>query len=213
MDVAYLQRLVEDERFVETLYYGALLLRTDQSAEVHLYLGVACCGSVLRIGQMEKADFEAPPGTPPDFPTGGLAVPRPTLLVYEGFFHFIEALRKQKGIMLPPSIRSVAREVLSTLYWYRRQEMHGYSSSLRAHSYAEVADGAIMLLHRLAGVKERETVLPRDFARELIDEELARTGGDAFFYLDRRPLPERKLEGEVFPPFPKSDDSSDDDLK
>ncbi len=181
MNVSYLQRLVESNRLVEALYFGALLRGAARTAEAHLLLGVACCGGVRPIAEMERADAEAIPGAPPQLPVGGLVVGRATLLVHEGFYHLIEALRREPGIVLAPPLREAARRALDDLKWYSKQEMHGFTSG-RKLSLREVAEGAIVLLHRVAG--EEASTSPRllETTRSMIEAELASAGGDAAFF-------------------------------
>jgi hypothetical protein len=49
MNIRY---LVENERYVEALYFGALEIDRTPSAALHLDLGLACCGAIHPVSEL-----------------------------------------------------------------------------------------------------------------------------------------------------------------
>ncbi len=140
--------LNRNKRYVEALYFGALQLARAPTAELHLELGLACCGAIRPVAMLNRMLYE--PGTEHSamIDGGGLLVSNGTLLVYEGYFHFIESLRKDPQVRFASELEPVVGEVLEHLTWYVRQEFHGLGGGL-PYNLRSAALGAILLLHRL----------------------------------------------------------------
>jgi hypothetical protein len=177
--------MVESKRFVEALYFGALRLASDPSAELHLHLGLACCGTIRPVAEVQRFMNKAESGEESSVSVDGLTVNRGTLLVYEGLFHLVEAGRKNPEIMFSKSMRDVVQEVVNDLGDYLTQEFHGYQSRHRKYSLRAVAAAAPVLLARLIDeqIELPESVNSRiDSANELLKELEASQSGDASFY-------------------------------
>jgi len=178
----YVQRLVEERRFTEALYFGALMLARQRSPELHLLLGLACHAAIRPLADLQRMLRSYQPSDDPAAST--LMIGANTLLVYEGFYHLIEALRQDRKIQIPESTRHVADEILLDLQWYMKQESHGFASNKRDSLKMTAVAGAV-LLHRLTGHAGAPSFLLKtevECADQMIEEELNGTGGDAVFY-------------------------------
>lgn len=181
MDLASVRYLVNSSRFVEALYFGALLLSRQPSAELHLLLGLACCGAVkpiaasVRMLQEPDADYD------PALAGGGLIVGANTSMVREGFFHMIEALRAEPEIKFAVGTQPAVSDVLKQMSWYMRQEFHGFDDA-RKPDLRSSAAAAALLLYRLGGSTAPLSPLQdREGAEAAIAQWLRMTGGDAAF--------------------------------
>ena len=175
--VDYVHRQVQQRFFAEALYFGALALPHARSAELHLHLGLACCGSIGGVADAQRILH----GTP-DVAVGGRPlVGNATRLVYEGFYHLLEAARG--GARVPEDLAGIGADILVDLEWYQREDLKGFSLAGRKHTLRSAAAGAAVLLRRLLP----NATPPSDegrtrWAEELVDEELRQASGDAEFY-------------------------------
>jgi hypothetical protein len=177
VDIEYVRRQVEQRFYAEALYFGALALPRAASPELHLYLGLAACGSIGSAADAQRALHGAP------LPASGARpmVGNATLLVYEGFFHLLEAARR--GLRAPDALAAVAAEILDDLQWYLLEDWKGLPGGKRRRSLKAAAYGATVLVHRmLPGAPALREPGDAQWAQELVDEELRATGGDAEFF-------------------------------
>jgi hypothetical protein len=175
-DEEYVRRQVQGRYLAEALYFGVIALCRSTSPQLHLYLGLAACGSIGPLADTQRVLHGAPVAA-----NRGPMVGNATRLVYEGFHHLLEAGRL--GARLPGSLIPVASEILDDLQWYLLEDWKGLPGGGRRLSQKAVAYGAAVLLHRLLPEAPplRE---PADaqWAQDLVDEELGATGGDAAFF-------------------------------
>jgi hypothetical protein len=189
--VAYVRRQVAGRFYAEALYFGALELAggAAPSAELHLCLGLAACGAIGGCADVQRmlhgasdgdgAGGDSATGGPPARPMAGSR----SMLVYEGFFHLLEAARA--GLHVPDELGAVGAAVLDDLGWYLRDDFKGVALSGRRYTARDVVCGAASLLRRLL---RTAPALRDDLAGwlergdELVGAELAREGGDAAFY-------------------------------
>lgn len=183
---AHVRRLVAARLFPDALYFGALCLTHETSAELHMLLGVACCGCCLPIAEAQRMLNNVPVASA----GRGLLVGNATLLVHEGFQHLAEALRREPDLEVSADFAPVVRQVGDDLSWYLREDFKGFRIG-RQHTLRDAAMGAAALLGRLL---RSPPALPdawmRDVAETLADEEIRAPSLDASFYgIMRKDLP------------------------
>jgi hypothetical protein len=183
----YVRRQVEARFYGEALYFGALELAVAPSAELHLYLGLAACGAIGGSADVQRMLHGAPEVGPRSRPMAGSR----SLLVYEGFFHLIEAARE--GLRIPDDLAPIGVAILDDLEWYLREDFKSVILSGRRYTARDVVCGSAAVLRRLL----REPPALRDELRsglsrgdELVDAELGQSGGDAAFYQQSTRAPE-----------------------
>jgi hypothetical protein len=172
----YVRRQVEGRFYAEALYFGALELARSSSPELHLYLGLACAGASGGVADVQRLLHGDPNGPKGD---GRPVVGNATRLVYEAFYHLLEAARQ--GVGLPATLGPLAAEILDDLQWYLLEDLKGVMTG-RKHTARDVGCGAAVLLHRLL---KGAPPLREDVAwsgEELVNQELNASGGDAAFY-------------------------------
>jgi hypothetical protein len=106
-------------------------------------------------------------------------------LIYEGFFHLIQAVRLGPSIQAPANLRDEFDAIADNLAYVSRREFNTAPSRRRRYPLRLASISAAVLLRRLTG-SDRE--LPGvmsplvESATEIIKTEVGRTGGDAAFY-------------------------------
>jgi len=153
------------------------------SAVAHMLAGVACCGCAepLAIGQRALEGASAPHEENASEPRTCPA----TDLLYEGFFHLIEAVRLDSSIEAPAALRDQFDAIADDLAYVSRRELHAPADRRKRYSLRIASVAAAVLLRRLTRTaKELPGVMEplRDSAVQIIEVELSRTGGDAMFY-------------------------------
>lgn len=181
--------LVRSKRFLEALYFGALQIDSTSSSQLHLLLGVACCGTIKPIGLIERTLREPRTSNAPRLPSGGLIVGRATTIVYEGFEHLVEARRKDPSIVFAADLVPIVSEVVDDLVSYQLQEFHGYTSDTPV-SLPDAALAATVLLVQLTDgavqLPPLRTSGSQAIAERVIEERLAMPGDGAAFHRVRR---------------------------
>ena len=181
-----IKNLVESKRFVEALYFGTQELFLNPSPDLHLYLGLACCGAIRPIAEFQRYMAYLAQGKEVQRPAGGLILKGNTTIVYEGFQHLIEARHRNSSIKFPDSMNEAVKEVLNDLGDYLTQEFHGYQSTELKYSLRTSAIAAAVVLTRLT---DTEVNLPKNIndsmrksGEDLIVDLENSKGGDASFY-------------------------------
>ena len=170
-----IRRLVEEQRFIEALYFGVIDLLSDPTSELHLYLGIACCATIEPIAELERF-LALEPNTTPNhqFPDNinGLIVTGDTLLVNEGLHHLLQAKELNPQIVIPTSLKKITKLVIQNLQDYLRQEFKDFVVSELDYSLLEAALASIVLICELQGDEpEKSTKLSTtqiEKARELL---------------------------------------------
>lgn len=183
-DSEFLVNLLGTRCYAEAAYYGGLLALKERSATAHMLAGAACCGyaepaaAAQRI--LEGAPLEGEIGP------GGLRVSPQTTLPYEGFFHLLEARRLDPSISAPSTIRPIFDSIADDLAYFSRREFHSSADRPKKYSLRMASVSAALLLRQLTGSdRELPGVAPitLETAKEILQTELARSGGDATFYM------------------------------
>lgn len=182
-DLASIAALLSQRCFMDVAYFGVVHAMKSPSAEAHMLAGVGCCGCVepLAIAQrlvegVAVRDEDLASSMPPVSPA--------TELPYEGFFHLIEAIRRDPAIAAPPSLCEVFDAVADDLAYFSRRELHRPPDRRKRYTLREASLCAAVLLRRLA---RTDRALPGaaptalDIARSVIEQELRCGGGDAKF--------------------------------
>lgn len=175
----YVRRQVEARFYGEALYFGALELALAPTAELHLYLGLAACGAIGGPADVQRILR----GEPEVYTGAALMAGSSSLLVYEGFFHLLEAARQ--GFRIPDVLAPVGVAVLADLESFLREDFKGFPLHGRKYSLRDVTSGAVVILRRLlpeAPPLSNELRVKVGRGEEVVDDELARRGGDAAFY-------------------------------
>jgi hypothetical protein len=181
-DLASLENLLLRRCFVEVAYFGAVRAMKAPSAAAHMLAGVGCCGCMAPLAVAQQL-------------LEGIAVPDEALAIravvspaselpYEGFFHLVEAVRRDRAVRAPPSLREVFDAVADELAYVSRRETHRPPEQRRVYSLRQASLAAAVLLRRLTGTaRELPGVASpaAEAASAVIDQELARSGGDAAF--------------------------------
>jgi hypothetical protein len=175
--------LLSQRCFAEAAYFGAVQAMKKPSAQAHLFAGLGCCGCAEALAIAQRLLEGAP--VPDEIGAGGLRISPATRLIYEGFFHLLEALRLDPSIKVPGELRELADGVADDLAYVSRREMHMPPDKRKRYSLRQASVAAAVLIRRLT---ESSRELPRvmattvEDATEIIDTELGRTGGDATFF-------------------------------
>jgi hypothetical protein len=148
-----IEKLVENKRFVEALYFGAIDLASSPTSELHLYLGIACCATIKPIAEIERYLSLETTDQDNQFAVNihGLCVTRDTLFVNEGLHHFLQAKQLNPQVMFPESIRPITTLVIQDLQDYLRQEFHGFFASQLDYTLLKAALAAVVLICDLQG--------------------------------------------------------------
>ncbi len=115
---------LEHGRFIEVLYFGALMLMSRSTGELHASLGVACCATVKPIAQAQRL-IRGEATTDPCLYGGP---DRHTLLVNEGVHHLLRAIQLDPRFYFPATLEPVTQEVISDLEWFAKEEFHDVTS-------------------------------------------------------------------------------------
>jgi hypothetical protein len=182
------EKLIENKRFVEALYFGVIDLASNPTSELHLYLGIACCATIKPIAEIER--YLALESTAQEEQSvvsiNGLSVTRDTLLVNEGLHHLLQAKQLNPQVVLPASLKPITTLVIQDLQDYLRQEFHGFFASHLDYTLLRAALAAVVLLCELQGDDpEKITKLPTnriEAARELLAKLSSTEGSQAAFY-------------------------------
>jgi hypothetical protein len=183
-----IEKLIENKRFVEALYFGAIDLASNPTSELHLYLGIACCATVKPIAEIER--YLALDTTDQDDQSviniHGLSVTRDTLLVNEGLHHLLQAKQLNPQVIFPDSIKPIISLVIQDLQDYLRQEFHGFSASHLDYTLLKAALAAIVLICEIQG-DDPQTITNLsttriETARELIAKLSSTPRNTAAFY-------------------------------
>lgn len=186
-----IQKLVENQRFIEALYFGVMEQKANPSSELHLNLGISCCATIKPIADIErylkdrKSYEETSSFVNPVVDVEGLGVVRSSRLVNEGLHHFLQAIKLNPKIQVPDSLKPITKTIIQDLEDYMRQEFQGYPTSLE-YGLKGAGLAAIVLLCELQGdnPKEITNLYPPtiDAAYELISKLFATDNKQAFFY-------------------------------
>jgi hypothetical protein len=183
-----IEKLVENQRFVEALYFGAIDLASSPTSELHLYLGIACCATIKPIAEIENyLALESTDQYDQSVASiNGLSVTRDTLLVNEGLHHLLQAKQLNPQVVLPTSLKPITKLVIQDLQDYLRQEFHGFLASQLDYTLLRAALAAIVLICELQGDDpEKITNLSTtriEAARELIAKLSSTERSQAAFY-------------------------------
>lgn len=143
-----IKQLVIGKRFLEALYFGTIELVTKPSPDLHLCLGIACCGSIKPIAQVER-ELRAEVSSEQWGPSNGeLIIGRDTTIVNEGLHHLIRAISLENSIYFPSEWDAIVEEVCHDLRYYILQEFHGYPKRI-GYSLRTAGLASIVLLCKL----------------------------------------------------------------
>jgi hypothetical protein len=182
-DLDSIAYLLSRRCFAEAAYFGAMHALKQPSAQAHLFAGLGCGGCAEPLAVAQRSLEDAP--VPREIGAGGLTVSPATNLIYEGFFHLIEALRLDPSIKVSAELREVADYVADDLAYVSRRELHTAPDKRRRYSLRLASVAAAVLIRRLT---ESDRELPGvlsatlEVAAEAIEAELGRRGGDAAFF-------------------------------
>lgn len=183
-----IEKLIENKRFVEALYFGVIELASNPTSELHLYLGIACCATIKPIAEIERylALESTVQDDQPIVNINGLTVTRDTLLVNEGLHYLLRAKQLNPQVVLPSSLKPITTLVIQDLQDYLRQEFHGFFVSQLDYTLLKAALAAVVLICELQGDEpEKITNLPStriEAARELIAKLSSTERSQAAFY-------------------------------
>ncbi|HLP87529.1 MAG TPA: hypothetical protein VK184_02845 [Nostocaceae cyanobacterium] len=187
-----IQELVENQRFIEALYFGVMEQQSNPSSELHLNLGISCCATIKPIADIERylkdrtSYEETSSFVNPVVDVEGLGVVRSTMLVNEGLHHFLQAKRLNPQIQVPDSLKPITITIIQDLQDYLRQEFQGYSTSLLEYKLRIAGLAATVLLCELQGDNPKEKIKlyqnAIDSAYELISKLFATDNKQSFFY-------------------------------
>jgi len=182
-NLASIAHLLSRRCFAEVAYFGAVTALNHPSARAHMLAGAGCCGCVEALAIAQRL-IEGVPMRDEDMARSVPLVSPATELPYEGFFHLLEAIRREPAITAPPGLEKVLDAVADDLAYVSRRELHRPPEQRKRYTLREASLGAALLLRRLTG---SDRPLPGaaapslDGARGIIDQELRRDGGDASF--------------------------------
>ena len=184
MDIPpYVASLLAKGYFAEAAYFGGVEALRNPSASAHLLAGLGCCGCVAPLATAQRL-LDGDPVPEGELGIGQLRVSPGTELPYEGLFHLIEAVRADRAAEVPGPLREVADAVADDLAYASRREVRRPPDEPRRYSHSMACLAAAVLLRRLTGTSRE---LPRAHpallaaADEILDTEIAGTGGDATF--------------------------------
>jgi hypothetical protein len=183
-----IKKLIENKRFVEALYFGAIDLVSNPTSELHLFLGIACCATVKPIAEIERYLSLETTDQDNQFAVNihGLGVTRDTLLVNEGLHHFLQAKQLNPQVMFPDSIKPITTLVIQDLQDYLRQEFHGFFVSQLDYTLLKAALAAVVLICDLQGDDPEKitklSITRIETARELIAKLSSIPRNTAAFY-------------------------------
>jgi hypothetical protein len=180
----FLVNLLSKRWYAEAAYYGGLLAIKEGSATSHMLAGAACCGYAEPAALAQRILEGAPVAE--DVGPGGLRVSPQTSLPYDGFFHLVEARRLDPSISAPATLRSVFDAIADDLAYFSRREFHASADRPKKYSLRIASVSAALLLRQLTGSdRELPGVAPitLETAREILQTELAGSGGDASFFM------------------------------
>lgn len=183
IDLDLVAHLLSRHCFAEVAYFATMASMKSPTALSHMLAGVGCCGCSEPLAIAQRLLEGAPVSG--DVGPGGLRVSPATTLPYEGFFHLIEAIRREPSIVAPRDLREVFDAVADDMAYVSRRELHAAPDERRRYTLRLASVSAAVMLRRMTG-SDRE--LPGlvsstlDVAKEIIDAELGRTGGDAKFF-------------------------------
>ena len=182
-------RLIEENGFVEALYFGIINLTSNPTSELHLYLGIACCATIRSVASLEcylERNPDAHQKPECYLNISGLSVNRGTLLVNEGLHHLLQAKELNPQIVIPPSLQKSTKLVKQDLEDYLRQEFKDFVVSELDYSLLEAALASIVLICELQGDEpEKSTKLSTtqiENARELLKRLSSIKRNQANFY-------------------------------
>ncbi len=182
-DFEYWDTLLAGRCFTEAAYFCTISARSNPSARAHMSAGLSCCGCAhaLAIAQRILEDDPVPEN---ERHVGSIHVSPQTELLYEGFFHLLEAVRLDPAIKAPAHLRDVFDSVADNLVFISRCNFHRPPDRRKRHSLRDASLAAAVLLRRLTDSKHKlKAPAPSlDYAEEIIEVELARSDGDAMFY-------------------------------
>lgn len=170
-----IRHLIELERFVEVLYFGALELALNPTSELHLYLGLACCASIKPIAQIERelAPDKIDTSDRQEAYLGRLTVGRSTTLVNEGLHHLLQATHLEPEIQFPSSFEPITLRILQDLQDYLGQEFRGFTISGLNYSLKTAGLATLVLLARLQGLAPDKAGVSSDIRIQIADELLS----------------------------------------
>ena len=170
-----IRELIEEQRFVEALYFGLIDLKSNPTSELHLYLGIACCATIKSIAELERflaLEPDAAHNSQFAANLNGLIVTRGTRLVNEGLHHLLQAKELNPQVGIPPSLKKITKLVINNLQDYLRQEFHGFLSSKLDYSIIMATFASIVLICELQGDEPEKSsklsTIRIEAARELI---------------------------------------------
>jgi len=175
--------LLSQRCFPEAAYFGAVQAMKKPSAQAHLFAGLGCCGCAEPLAIAQRLLEGAP--APDEIDVGGLRISPATGLIYEGFFHLLEAVRLDSSIKVPAELRDLGDGVADDLAYVSRREMHTPPDKRKSYTLRQASVAAAVLIRRLTeSSRELPGVMTTtvEDATEIIDTELGRTGGDAIFF-------------------------------
>ena len=179
-----IRELIEEQRFIEALYFGLIDLKSNPTSELHLYLGITCCATIKPIAELQRffaLELDSALKAQSYFEISGLVINRTTRLVNEGLHHLLQAKELNPQVGIPPSLKKITRLVINNLQDYLRQEFHGIDYKLFGAALA-----SIVLICELQGDEpEKSTKLSTtqiESASKLIKQLSSITRTQANFY-------------------------------
>jgi len=179
----YISYLLSQRYFPEAAYFASILSLQTPTASAHMLAGAASSGCAEPLAKAQKL-LEGIDVPDEELGTGGLRVSPITLLPYEGFFHLLQALRLDPSLTAPANLREVFDSIAEDLAYISRRELELPPDQSKRYSLRIASVAAALLLRRLTrNTSELPGVMAATvtLAREIIDAELSRTGGDAAF--------------------------------
>lgn len=180
----YIKKLVKQKQYVEALYFGALELSKSPNKELHLYLGLACCAVIQPVARVERYMADPEAMKEKVIEPVGLLVGRATHIIYEGFFHLLEATKEGDDVHFDASLEDNIKEIIIDVEDYLHQDFHGCPTK-KSYQLKKVGVGALILLKEFVNDKsdmKRYAKRMKEKAMEMIEELKANGGGDADFY-------------------------------
>ena len=149
-----IRELIEEQRFIEALYFGLIDLKSNPTSELHLYLGIACCATIKPIAELQRffvLELDSALKAQSYFEISGLGANRTTLLVNEGLHHLLQAKELNPQVVIPPSLTKITRLVINNLQDYLRQEFKDFFVSDLDYSLIMATFASIVLICELQG--------------------------------------------------------------
>jgi hypothetical protein len=141
--------LLENDRFVEVLYYGALKESQNFSAGNQLMLGLACCAAIRPLANFLRQRNGQ------DAPSNGYAISRKTFIVGYGFLHLEKSLLLHPDLLIPETLTKFSQKVRQDLIIYASEDFQFNNDFNGEFTLVEAAWGAVSIIDRL-GVPETE---------------------------------------------------------